>query len=154
MEILGLPLHSALAVSAAVLGPVGCLVALWYAFRPDHRTTWRWPMLITAVLATVSILGAYISGERLLADHPELTVDAQVVNHQQYATKLVLPTVGYFVMASLSALLNPRTGALRVALPFLLAGFSFVVLVLVALSADADTRSLWDTIRNSFDFLS
>jgi len=153
MEIFGLPAHSALAISVAVLGPVGCLVALWYSFRPDHRSFWRWPMLITAVLATASIFGAYFSGEQLLADHPELADDPMVVDHQQYAVRLVLPTVGFFVMASLSALINPRTGALRVAMPILLAGFSLVVLVLVVLAGDADTRSLWETIRDSFDFL-
>jgi uncharacterized membrane protein (DUF4010 family) len=153
MEILGLPLHSALAISAAVLGPVGCLVALWYAFRPDHRDAWRYPMLITAVLATAAIFGAYVSGEQMLADHPELADDAQVVDHQQYAARLVLPTVGYFVMATLSALLNPRTGALRVALPILLTAFSVVVLVLVALSGDEDARSLWEAIRGTLDVL-
>ena len=151
MEILGVPLHSALAVAAAVLGPVGCLVALWFAFRPDHHDVWRYPLLITAVLATASIFGAYLSGRSMLEDHPELAADAMVVNHQQYAARLVLPTVGYFVMATLSALLNPRTGALKVMLPFLLAAFSLVVLVLVALSGDENARSLWDAIRNTFE---
>ena len=152
MEILGLPLHSALAIGAAVLGPVGCLVAVWYAVRPDHRDTWRYPMLISAVLASAAILGAYVSGEQMLADHPELAADAQVTDHQQYASRLVLPTVGYFVLASLAALLNPRTGPLRVALPLLLTAFSIIVLVLVALSGDENARSLWEGIRDTYDF--
>lgn len=153
MEILGLPLHSALAISAAVLGPVGCLVAVWWAVRPEHRDTWRYPLLITAVLATASIFGAYLSGEQLLAAHPELAVDAQVADHQEFATRLILPTVGYFVMAMLSGLLNPRRGPLKVALPLLLTAFAVMVLVLVVLSGDEDARSLWEAIRDTYDFL-
>lgn len=148
MEIFGVPLHSALAISAVVLGPVGCLVSLLYAFRPDHRDTWRLPMLFTAVLATAAILGAYVSGDRMLTENPDLVTDPTVAAHQEYASRLVLPTVGYFVIATLTGWLNPRTGALRLALPLLLSGFALVVLVLVVLAGDADSRSLWDDIRS------
>ncbi len=150
MEILGLPLHSALAIAAAVFAPVGCLVSLWYAFRPDHRDTWRFPMMIGATLATAAILGAYVSGDRMLTDNPQLRTDPMVLAHQEYAARLVLPTVGFFVMATLTGWLNPRTGALRLALPLLLSGFALVVLVLVVLSGDADARSVWDDIRAQF----
>lgn len=150
MEILGLPLHSALAIAAAVLAPVGCLVSLWYAFRPDHRDTWRYPMMIGATMATAAILGAYVSGDRMLADNPRLAVDPMVGAHQEYADRLVLPTVGFFVIAILTGWLNPRTGALRLALPMLLAGFAAVVLVLVVLSGSADARSLWDEFHTWF----
>lgn len=150
MEILGLPLHSALATSAAVLGPVGCLVAIWYVVRPDHRDTWRYPMLITAVLASASILATFVSGNQMLTDHPELADDPMVTAHREYASRLVLPTIGYVVVASLAGWLNPRTGALRVALPLLLVGFAVVVLVLVVLSGDAGARSLWAEISSQF----
>jgi len=150
MEILGLPLHSALAIAAAVFAPVGCFVSLWYAFRPDHRDTWRFPMMIGATLATAAILGAYVSGDRMLTDNPRLETNPMVLAHQEYAARLVLPTVGFFVMATLTGWLNPRTGVLRLALPLLLSGFAIVVLVLVVLSGDADARSLWDDIRAQF----
>lgn len=150
MEILGLPLHSVLAIAAAVLAPVGCLVSLWYAVRPEHRDAWRFPMMIGATLATAAIFGAYVSGERMLTEHPELAIDPMVMAHQEYAARLVLPTAGFFIMATLTGWLNPRTGALRLALPLLLSGFAVVVLVLVVLSGDADARSLWDDIRARF----
>lgn len=150
MELLGVPLHTALALSAAVLAPLGCVVSLWFAVRVDHRDDWRFPMMITATLATVSILGAFFSGDRMLTENPELANDSMVTAHQQYAARLVLPTIGYFVLASLTGWLNPRTGALRLALPLLLAGFAVVVLVLVVLSGDADARSIWDDVRNRF----
>lgn len=150
MEILGVPLHTALALSAAVLAPLGCLVSLWFAIRVDHRDAWRYPMMITATLATVSILAAFVSGDRMLTDHPELAADPMVAAHQQYASRMVLPTIGYFVLATLAGWLNPRTGALKLALPLLLSGFALVVLVLVVLSGDADARSLWDEVRSQF----
>lgn len=150
MEILGVPVHTALALAAAISAPVSCALTLWFAIRVEHRATWRYPMIIAATVATVSILGAFITGDRLLEEDPNLAGDPMVVAHQQYAARLVFPTVGYWVMAALTGWLNPRTGALRVALPLLLSGFALVVLVLVVLSGDAEARSLWDSIRSRF----
>jgi hypothetical protein len=150
MEIVGLPWHTVLAYAAAGLGPIGCLTALWYAVRVERRSFWRWPMLITVTFATAAILGAYITGDQLLNDRPNLAADAEVIAHQEYAQRLVLPTIGFWVMGTLTGWLNPRSGMLRLAMPFLLAGFAIVVLVLVVLSGDADARSLWDSIRHGF----
>lgn len=150
MEILGLPLHSALAIAAAVLAPLGCLVSVWYVVRPERRDAWRFPMMIGATLATAAILGAYVTGDRMVTANPKLALDPMVAAHREYAARLVLPTVGFFVIATLTGWLNPRTGALRVALPILLVGFALVVLVLVVLSADPESRSFWNEIRNQF----
>jgi len=150
MDILGVPLHEALAIAAAVCAPVGCLVSLWFAFRPESRDAWRYPMMITATLATATILAAFVSGDRMLTNNPQLSGDPQVGAHQEYAARLVLPTIGYFVLAALTGWLNPRTGALRLALPMLLTGFSVVVLALVVLSGDASARSLWDDVSARF----
>jgi hypothetical protein len=146
MEILGLPPHTVLAVAAAVTGPVACALSLWYAIRVDHRDTWRFPMMIAVTLATVSILGAFASGDRMLQDNPAMAEDPMVIAHQEYAARLVLPTVGFWVMASLTGWLNPRSGVLKLMLPLILSGFAVVVLVLVVLSGDADARSLWDRV--------
>lgn len=150
MEILGLPPHTVLALAAAVTGPVACALSLWFAIRVDHRDTWRFPMMIAVTLATVSILGAFVTGDRLLEADPALAGDPMVVAHQQYAARLVLPTVGFWVMASLTGWLNPRSGVLKLMLPLILSGFAVVVLVLVVLSGDADARSLWDSVLDQF----
>lgn len=150
MEIFGLPVHTVLALAAAVTGPVSCAVTLWFCLRVDHRDTWRYPMMITVTLATVSILGAFVTGDRMLDSDPQLAADPTVAAHQQYAARLVLPTVGYWVLGSLTGWLNPRTGALKLMLPLILAGFALVVLVLVLLSGDADARSLWDSMTDRF----
>ncbi len=147
MEILGVPVHTVLAYAAAAFGPIGCVTALWYAVRPERRHVWRYPMMITATLASAAILGAFVSGERLLSESPALGIDADVTSHQEYAERLVLPAIGFWVMSVLTGWLNPRTGALRLALPLLLSGFAVVVLVLVVLSGDTDARSIWDSMR-------
>jgi hypothetical protein len=73
-----------------------------------------------------------------------------VAPHLEYADRLLLPGVGFFVVAVLTGLLNPRTGALRTVLPLLLTGFSVVVLVLVVLSSDSGARVLLDQILELF----
>ena len=147
-DVLGVPPHTALALAAAITGPVACALSLWFAIRVEHRDTWRYPMLISVTLATAAILGAFVSGQRLVDSDTALGVDPMVSAHQEYAARLVLPTVGWWVVATLTGWLNPRTGALRLALPLLLTGFSVVVLVLVILSGDSDARSLLDTVTD------
>ncbi|HEX6148277.1 hypothetical protein [Nocardioides sp.] len=148
MEIVGVPVHTVLAYAAAALGPIGALTALWYAVRPERRHVWRYPMMVTATLGAAAILGAFVTGEQLLTDRPDLSVDASVAAHQEYAERLVLPAIGFWVMSMLTGWLNPRTGALRLALPLLLSGFAVVVLVLVVLAGDTEARSIWESMRD------
>lgn len=150
MEILGFPPHTVLAIAAGVAGPVACALTLWFVVRVDRRDTWRYPMMIAVTVATATILGAFVSGDRMLDGDPRLGRDPMVLAHQQYAARLVLPTIGFWVMASLTGFLNPRTGVLKTMLPLILAGFAVVVLVLVLLSGDADARSLWESVRDQF----
>ena len=150
MDFLGLSWHQISVLAAVVFGPIGCLVSFWYCVRPERRDAWRGPMLIGAVLATGSIVAAYLTGEQLLNAHPDLAVDAQVGAHQDYAERLLLPTIGFFVMAATTGTLHPRTGALRLLLPPLLACFSLVLFVMLMLASDADARLLVERIFDQF----
>ena len=150
MEMSGISWHEAFVLAAVVLGPVGTLVSLGYALRVDHREEWRRPMLLTALLGFLAILGAYFTGDRTLSEHPELAADPLVTAHQDYAVRLVLPAVGWFVVATLTGWVNPRTGALRLMLPFLLCGFAVVVLVLVVLTGSADARVFVHDLADAF----
>lgn len=148
VEISGISWHSALALAAVVLGPVGCLVSLGYTLRVDRRDAWRRPMLVTAVLGAGAILAAYVSGVRdLQADDGPAAFE--VADHREYALRLLLPTVCWLVMALLTGWLDPRTGALRLMLPLLLSGFAVVVLVLVVLVGDPETRSVWERLGDA-----
>ena len=143
-------LHTAAASVAVLLGVVGPVVALLYAVRVERRDFWRKPMLVTGTLTFVAVLGAYLSGRRLVDQHPRLADDPGVASHLEYADRLLVPGAGFFVVVLLTGLLHPRTGLLRTVLPLLLTGFSVVVLVLVLLSSDSGARLLLDTVLERF----
>jgi hypothetical protein len=146
MDFTGLTWHEATVALAVVLGPVGCLVSLGYVLRVEHRDSWRRPMLVTAILGGAAVLAAYVTGERVLDAEPGLSESIPLQDHRDYALQLLLPTVGWLVMAIVTGWVNPRTGALKVMLPLLLTGFSLIVLVLVVLSGSDGARELWETI--------
>ena len=117
--------------------------------RIERRDFWRIPMLVSGTLAFVAILGAYVSGRRLVDADPSLLSDPTVAPHLEYADRLLLPGAGFFILVVLTGVLNPRTGVLRTVLPILLVGFAVVVLVLVVLSGDSGARQLLDQIARA-----
>ena len=143
-------LHTAAAYVVLLLGVAGPVVGIVYALRIDRRDFWRRPMLVTGTLTFLAIVGAYISGHRLVSDHPGLITDPGVAPHLEYADRLLLPGAGFFVLVVLTGVLHPRTGVLRMVLPMLLTGFAAVVLVLVVLSGDSGARHLFDTMVEAF----
>ncbi|QBR91771.1 hypothetical protein [Nocardioides euryhalodurans] len=150
METGGVEWHVLAAYATVALGVLGPLSAIAYAVRVEQRDWWRRPMMVGAVLAFGAVLLAELSGHRMVEADPGLLADPSVSPHLAYADRLVLPAAGYFVVGVLTGLLNPRTGALRVALPLLLTGFAVVVLVLTVLSGDDGMRSLWDRVSDQF----
>lgn len=149
MELAG-SWHESFVLAAVVLAPLGCLVSLAYALRVDHRDAWRRPMLVSALVGAVAVLGAYITGDRALADNPDLAANPQLLVHQDYAARLVLPSVGWLVVATLTGWLNPRTGAFKLVMPMVLAGFALTVLALVVLTGNGDARQLVHDIAQEF----
>ncbi len=143
-------LHVIVAYAAVLLGVLGPVLGILYSLLVESRDIWRKPMLGAATLTFAAVLGAYFSGRQVLDAQPGLADDPMVAPHLEYADRLLLPGAGFFVIAVLTGLLNPRTGALRTVLPLLLTGFSVVVLVLVLLSGDDGARSLLDRLVGSF----
>jgi uncharacterized membrane protein len=143
MEINGLPLHPLVVHAAVVFGPIGALAALAYVALPGRRDRLRWAMLVLAVLATLSVVAAYLSGNNFLGSRPDLEQLPTVVTHKARATKLLWATLAFGVVALLAAWLPRRTGALRVALDVLLGVSAVAVLVLVLLTGDSGARSVW-----------
>ncbi|MCW2798366.1 DUF2231 domain-containing protein [Nocardioides sp.] len=147
MEIVGLPLHPLVVHAAVVFGPIAALTAILYVVLPSWRDRLRWPMLALAVLATVTIWVAFLSGQnfRNQARFDEATgawLD-RLDKHQSLAQKLRWVTSGFFVVAVLSAWLHERTGAVRVVLGVLLAASAIATLVFVVLTGDAGARAVW-----------
>jgi hypothetical protein len=150
MEIDPDSLHLMAAYAAVLLGVLGPLLGIVYSLRVDRRDFWRTPMLGSATLTFAAVVGAYLTGRWLLDARPGMAADPSVAPHLEYADRLLAPGTGFFVIAMLTGLLNPRTGALRTVLPILLTGFSVIVLVLVVLSSDSGARMLLDRLLDAF----
>jgi len=89
MEISGLPLHPLVVHAAVVFGPIGALTALAYAGLPRWRGRLRMPMLALALLATGSVVAAYLTGSNFLESRPELGQKAMVETHEARAELLL-----------------------------------------------------------------
>ena len=142
MEIDGLPLHPLVVHAAVVFGPLAALAALGYLV-PTWRDRVRWPMVALAVLATASIVAAYLSGNALLDARPELRASPQVQIHQDRARLLVWVTLAFGVVALAASWRHARPGALRVGVDVLLALGAIALLVLVVRTGDAGARAVW-----------
>ena len=142
MEINGLPLHPLVVHAAVIFGPIAALVALAFLV-PRWRLTLRWPMVGLAVVATLSIVAAYLTGDNFLEHKPELRTSPQVQTHEDRAGQLLWVTIAFGVIALASGWLATRTGALRVVLDVLLGVAAVSTLVLVFLTGEAGARAVW-----------
>jgi len=142
MEINGLPLHPLVVHAAVIFGPIAALAALAFLV-PRWRTRLRWPMVGLAVLATASIVAAYLTGDDFLEQKPELSTSPQVQTHEDRAGQLLWVTLAFGLIAIASGWLATRTGALRVVLDVLLGVSAVAVLVLVFLTGEAGARAVW-----------
>ncbi len=143
-------LHIVAAYVALLLGVLGPVIALVYAARVERRSFWRLPMLVSAALSFAAVLTVYLSGRHLVSTHPKLLHEPGVGAHIAYADRLLAPATAFFLLAMLTGLLNPRSGALRIVLPLLLSVLSVLVLVLVLLSGDSGARELLDRLLERF----
>lgn len=142
MEINGLPLHPLVVHAAVVFGPLAALAALGYLV-PRWRDRLRWPMVILALVATASIVVAYLSGDRLLDSRPELSTSPLVQTHEERAGTLLWTTLGFGVVAVLAGWWHARPGVLRAVLAVLLGLGALGVLVMVVLTGDAGAQAVW-----------
>ncbi|MBZ5740599.1 DUF2231 domain-containing protein [Nocardioides mangrovi] len=141
MEINGLPLHPLVVHAAVVFGPLAALAALAYLV-PSWRERVRWPMVGLAVVATLAIVAAYLTGDNFLENKPELRSSPLVEKHEDLAGQLLWITIAFGVIALATGFLA-RRGALRVVLDVLLAVSAVLVLVWVVRTGDAGAQSVW-----------
>jgi sugar phosphate permease len=141
MEINGLPLHPLVVHAAVVFGPLAALAALAYLV-PSWREKIRWPMVGLAVVATLSIVAAYLSGDNFLEHKPELESSPLVQKHEDLAGQLLWITIAFGVIAVVTGFLA-RRGALKVVFDVLLAVGAVLVLIWVVRTGDAGAKSVW-----------
>ena len=143
MEINGLPLHPLVVHAAVVFGPLAAIAALVYVAVPTWRDRVRWPMVVLALVATASIVAAYLTGNNFLDQKPQLRTSPQVQTHEHRAGQLLWVTIAFGVIALATGWLNARSGALRILLDVLLGLAAIALLVLVALTGEAGARAVW-----------
>jgi len=146
MEISGLPLHPLVVHAAVIFGPIGALTALAYVALPRWRDRFRMPMLALALLATGSVVAAYLTGRNFLDSRPELGQKAMVETHEARAELLLWLTLGFGVVAVVAGWMHARAGVARVAIGVLLGLSAAAVLVQVVLTGDAGARAVWESL--------
>lgn len=145
MEINGLPLHPLVVHAAVVFGPIGALTALVYAAVPRWRDRFRLPMLALAMVATGSVVAAYLTGDSFLESRPELGREPMVGTHEERAELLLWVTLAFGVIALVVGWWHARPGILRTVAQVLLAVAAVAVLVQVVLTGDAGARAVWES---------
>lgn len=146
MEINGLPLHPLLVHAAVVFTPLAALTALVYALVTRWREKLRWPMVVLAVVATLAVVAAFLSGKSFLDSIPALAERPIVRTHEERAELLLWLTLGFGAVALVSGWLHARSGPVGLGLRALLAVAAAAVLVQVALTGDAGSRAVWGAI--------
>jgi len=155
MEIAGLPFHFLILHAAVVLAPLAALLAIAYALLPRWRYLTRWPTVVMAVVALVTVWMSRLSGQSLLDSRPELA--PLVREHQERGQLLSLLTILFTVVvvvafwglggpsgfSSGSGARTMRSAAIDRGLSLAVVGASLLVLVWVFLTGDAGARAVW-----------
>jgi hypothetical protein len=155
MEIAGLPFHALILHAAVVLAPLAALLAIAYALLPRWRYLTRWPTVVMAVVALVTVWMSRLSGQSLLDSRPELA--PLVREHQERGQLLSLLTILFTVVvvvafwglggpsgfSSRSGARTMRSAAIDRGLSLAVVGASLLVLVWVFLTGDAGARAVW-----------
>lgn len=144
MEINGLPLHPLVVHAAVIFGPIGALTALAYGLLPRWRDRLRIPMVALALVATGSVVAAFLTGNDFLESRPELGDDPLVQTHEQRAELLLWSTLGFAAVAVAAGWSHTRPGIARLIVRVVLGLTATAVLVQVVLTGDAGARAVWE----------
>jgi hypothetical protein len=153
MELNGIPLHPLVVHAAVVLVPMAALASV-AMMVPRWRWLARWPALVLAWAAALSVQAATLSGVDL---HHATGIDTPVIrSHEEWGIRLrlfmwvfaVLTAVAFWALPHVTRLAGDRDRVGRVAalekpLMVLVPLLAVVVLVLVFITGEAGARSVW-----------
>ena len=163
MEITGLPVHPLVVHAVVVLLPLSVMLALAMAFVPSWRWLTRWLTLAGTVVAVVAVFIARQSGESFLEGKQFLldegsTTREHIMDHQDYANLLWWVSLVFLLVVILAFVVLPAPTGLASGkldhpgntaawaargVPILLAVAGIASLVLVVLTGDAGSRTVW-----------
>ena len=144
----GLPIHALVVHAAVVLVPLAALLGILFV-RPAWRMVLRWPLVVGAALATVTVFVARQSGQVLkesLGDQLEGTTVGKVVErHQDLADLLWIWLLVFLGACIVAALVLPRLSPLAGgAVAIIVAALAIVVIVLVAYTGHQGSKAVWN----------
>jgi uncharacterized membrane protein len=93
----GLPLHPLVVHASVALIPLSAIGVLVYAFVPRWRATLRWPLLVVATIAAVSVPAAYFTGEPL-RDRLGLAGSNAVQRHEGFAQQTLIVLFAWWLV--------------------------------------------------------
>ena len=146
MEISGLPLHPLVVHAAVVFGPIGALAGLAYAVLPRWRDRLRIPMVALALLATGSIVAAYLTGDSFLESNPGLARKPHGGDARGPGRAVALADARLRAARRRGRLVARPSGAARLVLRVALGLAAVAVLVQVVLTGDAGARAVWERL--------
>ncbi len=104
MEINGLPAHNLIIHLTVVFIPLAALFSAVYAAVPRWRWATRWPMLVSSMVALVSVIYAWFSGRHLRDERLAAGLDAvRFQSHQERADILLWVTVVFVALVLFAA---------------------------------------------------
>ena len=144
MEINGLPLHALVVHAAVVFGPLAALAGVLYAVLPSWRARLRWPLVVLAAVALVTIWVAYLSGEQVdEANQYGGPLEELVEEHEERAELLRITVTAFALVSFLAAWWQTRPGIVRVALLVLVGLLAVDTAVMTVLTGDAGAQIAW-----------
>lgn len=145
MDINGIPAHALITHAAVVFGPLSALGAIAYALVPRWRDWLRWPLVVTAAIALVTIWASYFTGESWRDDDFEGATGEfaeRLDKHEDLAGILRISVTVFAVVTFAAAWFHTRTGTTRYVLSGLLVASAVVTLVYVVLTGDAGAKTV------------
>ena len=143
MEINGLPLHALVVHAAVVFGPLSALAGILYAV-PRLRDRLRWPLVVSAAIALVSVWVAYLSGEQVEeANQYGGELAALLETHEERAEMLRILVTAFAGASFLAAWKHTVTGPLRSVLAGVVLVLAVLTAVWVVLTGDAGAQLAW-----------
>lgn len=147
-ELNGLPVHALVVHSVVIFAPVSALIAIAFLV-PGWRRVLRWPLLVTALIATGSAFVAKESGERLMEnirDQLEGNPAGRLVDeHQELGERLFLVLLAFLAVAVIAVALASmdravlgHVGAVVVAIVAIAVG------VLTVQTGERGTEAVWN----------
>lgn len=108
----GLPLHPLVVHAAVALIPLSIAGVLSYVFVPRWRSTLRWPLLVVATIAALSVPAAYFSGEPL-RDQLGLAESNAVQRHEGFAQQTLIVLFAWWLVVFVLLMRSPSDGPSR-----------------------------------------